>query len=279
MRRAIAVHHAAHWPEEAAIDHGDAGLSRPASPPHPARRRFAASRFCSTCRGRSISPTATGSSSTMAAMSGCVRAPEPVLEIAAARPRGSAAHRLASRQPASAGAGVGERLRIRADHVIAAMVEGLGGRVTRLDAPFDPEIGAYAGAAHHRPHDDDHRQLRPPSTVPGSTGCWPGCRPAFRSARSAIRTGSKPPPRAARCTTATRCKAGSRAIVAQGSGRIDADILRDAYRAAAAGDVAALAAVNRRGLAYRATAELALESTAAGRGVSRRLPDGLAGRV
>ena len=45
------------------------------------------------------------------------------------------------------------RLRIRADHVIAAMVEGLGGRITRLDAPFDPEIGAYAGAAHS--HDPD----------------------------------------------------------------------------------------------------------------------------
>ena len=39
-------------------------------------------------------------------------------------------------------------LRLRADHVIAAMVEGLGGHVTRHDAPFDPEIGAYAGTAH-----------------------------------------------------------------------------------------------------------------------------------
>jgi len=45
------------------------------------------------------------------------------------------------------------RLRIRADHVIAAMVEGLGGHVTRVDAPFDPEIGAYAGAAHGHDHD------------------------------------------------------------------------------------------------------------------------------
>jgi urease accessory protein len=48
-----------------------------------------------------------------------------------------------------------ERLRIRADHVIAEMVTGLGGRLTRLDAPFDPETGAYAGALHHH-HDDDH---------------------------------------------------------------------------------------------------------------------------
>jgi urease accessory protein len=54
------------------------------------------------------------------------------------------------------------------------------------------------------------------------------------------------------------------AVVAQGSGRIDADILCCAHRAAAAGDLAALGAVNRRGLAYRATAELALESTAQG---------------
>jgi urease accessory protein len=39
------------------------------------------------------------------------------------------------------------------------------------------------------------------------------------------------------------------AVVAHGSGRIDADILRDAYRAAAAGDTAALDAANRRGVA------------------------------
>src|SRR5258707_8599391 len=54
------------------------------------------------------------------------------------------------------------------------------------------------------------------------------------------------------------------AIVAQGSGRIDADILRDAYRTALAEDDAALAAANRRGTAYRATAELALESAQQG---------------
>ena len=50
------------------------------------------------------------------------------------------------------------------------------------------------------------------------------------------------------------------AIIAQGSGRIDADILRDAWRAAAAEDGAALADAHRRGAAYRATAELAMQS-------------------
>jgi urease accessory protein len=54
------------------------------------------------------------------------------------------------------------------------------------------------------------------------------------------------------------------AIVAQGSGRIDAAILCDAYRAAESGDPAALAAVNQRGCAYRATAELALEASQQG---------------
>jgi urease accessory protein len=50
------------------------------------------------------------------------------------------------------------------------------------------------------------------------------------------------------------------ATIAHGSGRIDADILRDAWLAAKAGDAAALADANRRGCAYRATAELALEA-------------------
>jgi urease accessory protein len=44
------------------------------------------------------------------------------------------------------------RLRIRADRVIADMVEQLGGRVEEVDAPFDPEAGAYAGGDHHE-HD------------------------------------------------------------------------------------------------------------------------------
>ena len=51
---------------------------------------------------------------------------------------------------------VGDRLRIRADHVIAEMVAGLGGRLTALEAPFDPETGAYAGdSQHHQDHDHE----------------------------------------------------------------------------------------------------------------------------
>ena len=42
-------------------------------------------------------------------------------------------------------------LRIRRDHVIEAMVRGLGARVIEIEAPFDPEGGAYA----HHSHDEE----------------------------------------------------------------------------------------------------------------------------
>jgi urease accessory protein len=46
----------------------------------------------------------------------------------------------------------GDRLRIRRDHVIEDMLRGLGARVTSIEAPFEPEGGAYA----HHHDDDDH---------------------------------------------------------------------------------------------------------------------------
>jgi len=47
-------------------------------------------------------------------------------------------------------------IRIRADHVIAEMVEGLGGHAEPVEAPFDPEEGAYAGGHHHHEPRDKH---------------------------------------------------------------------------------------------------------------------------
>jgi urease accessory protein len=43
-----------------------------------------------------------------------------------------------------------KRLRIRYDHVIEDMLRGLGARLTRRRAPFQPEGGAYGG---HNQHD------------------------------------------------------------------------------------------------------------------------------
>ncbi|WP_456841108.1 urease accessory protein UreE [Bradyrhizobium sp. USDA 4486] len=94
-----------------------------------------------------------------------VAAPEPLLEI-----RGRDPHHLIR-----VGWHLGNRhlptqimakaLRIRRDHVIEAMVKGLGARVVEIEAPFDPEGGAYADAgrahghdnhAHHDHAHDDH---------------------------------------------------------------------------------------------------------------------------
>jgi urease accessory protein len=46
------------------------------------------------------------------------------------------------------------RLRIRGDHVLADLVKQLGGRVTEIEAAFDPEAGAYADS--HHDDDDGH---------------------------------------------------------------------------------------------------------------------------
>ena len=50
----------------------------------------------------------------------------------------------------------GHALRIRADHVIADMVQGLGGHVHEINAPFDPEAGAYAAPTHEQGHQHSH---------------------------------------------------------------------------------------------------------------------------
>lgn len=51
----------------------------------------------------------------------------------------------------------GDRILIREDHVIEAMVEQLGGHVDHVEAAFDPEAGAYAGGHSHSHDDEDHQ--------------------------------------------------------------------------------------------------------------------------
>jgi urease accessory protein len=57
----------------------------------------------------------------------------------------------------------GDALRIRPDHVIEAMLLGLGADLHQLEAAFEPESGAYGqhhGAHHHEGahHHHDHHQ-------------------------------------------------------------------------------------------------------------------------
>lgn len=47
---------------------------------------------------------------------------------------------------------IGDRLRIRRDHVLEDMLVRLGARLTPIEAPFDPEHGAYDDHGHHHNH-------------------------------------------------------------------------------------------------------------------------------
>jgi urease accessory protein len=52
---------------------------------------------------------------------------------------------------------VGGRLRIRRDHVLESMVAGLGGKLTAIEAPFEPEAGAHVHAQGEHTHGDHDR--------------------------------------------------------------------------------------------------------------------------
>ena len=154
MRRAVAVHWRGHWPEEAALDTVTlAFLDR-----HRRRIRLVADSgtpfLLDLARAQHFGE-GDGLELDGGGYIGVRAAAEPVNEITAADPGTllRIAWHLGNRHlPLQVLEG---RLRIRDDHVIAAMVQGLGGRITRFEAPFDPEIGAYAGAPHFHRHDDE----------------------------------------------------------------------------------------------------------------------------
>jgi urease accessory protein len=80
-----------------------------------------------------------------------VAAPEPLVEIRGADPLHlvRVAWHLGNRHlPTQI---MPKGLRIRRDHVIEAMVQGLGARIIEIEAPFDPEGGAYASGHAHAP--------------------------------------------------------------------------------------------------------------------------------
>jgi urease accessory protein len=86
-----------------------------------------------------------------------VAAPEPLVEIRCNDPQHlvRVAWHLGNRHlPTQI---IGKGLRIRRDHIIEAMVRGLGARVIEIEAPFDPEGGAYAGSGHPHAEPDPHR--------------------------------------------------------------------------------------------------------------------------
>src|SRR5215469_392052 len=140
MRRAISVHHRGDWPEATAVDTVTlAYLDR-----HRRRIRLVADSGEAFLLDLPRAQHLADGDGLELEGGGWIRvraAPEPVLEIET----GDAADllriawHLGNRHlPLQV---VGGSLRIREDHVIAEMVSGLGGRISRRDAPFDPVFG------------------------------------------------------------------------------------------------------------------------------------------
>jgi urease accessory protein len=152
MRRAIAVHHRGSWPVETAVDTVTlAYLDR-----HRRRIRLVADsgeaflldlpRAHHLAEGDGLELDGDGYIRVCAAA-------EPVFEIEAEDRTAllRIAWHLGNRHlPLQV---TGDRLMIRADHVIAELVTGLGGRLTARQGPFDPESGAYAATHHHNDRD------------------------------------------------------------------------------------------------------------------------------
>ena len=78
-----------------------------------------------------------------------VAEPEKLLHIESASLAKLAYHLGNRHVPVQVGEGF---LRIAADHVLEEMVKKLGAKVSEVEAPFEPEAGAYAGG--HHQHDE-----------------------------------------------------------------------------------------------------------------------------
>ncbi|MGQ2965806.1 urease accessory protein UreE [Methylophilus sp.] len=94
-------------------------------------------------------------------------AQQPVYNVIAPTPRDlmCAAYHLGNRHvPLQIGDGW---LRLEQDHVLRDMLLGLGMQVSEVQAPFEPEAGAYGGGHRHGHDHDALESLRPRVTGQG----------------------------------------------------------------------------------------------------------------
>jgi urease accessory protein len=143
MRRAYAVQLAGQWDNAAAIDR----VVLDASERHRRRLVLTAERGTTLLLDLPHATTLRDGDGLLlddGAVVGVIGKPEPLHEITApdAGELGRLAWHLGNRHADVQL--VGGRLRIRRDHVLAAMLERLGAQVTAIEAPFDPESGAYS---------------------------------------------------------------------------------------------------------------------------------------
>eukprot|EP01037_Dinobryon_pediforme_P006172 gene6172-6239_t len=194
-----------------------------------------------------------------------VAAPEPLLEIKAAD-----AHEmirvgwhLGNRHLPTQIAGT--KLRIRRDHVIAEMVRGLGAKVVEIEAPFDPEGGAYAQAVQtqghehhghsHHAHDHGHHGHKHHDHHGHDHHDHVWFSPAFPVGAFAYSHGLEWAVEAGDLTSAAEVRDWIAALIEMGSIRNDAILLSAAWRGEAVNDLA---------LALASSKERYLETSAQG---------------
>jgi urease accessory protein len=149
MRRACSVRQAGQWDDAAAIDR----IALDADQRHRRRSVLTAERGTIVLLDLPHATTLRDGDGLVLEDGALVRVigkPEPLHEIAVANASDLArfAWHLGNRHTDVQV--VGERLRIRRDHILAEMLERLGAQVSAIEAAFDPESGAYT-SHHHEP--------------------------------------------------------------------------------------------------------------------------------
>jgi urease accessory protein len=155
LPRATAVHRAGTWPEDAAHD----VITLDFDDRHRRRRRYVGEggfAFLVDLPEAAVLRDGDGLALEDGSFVLVRAAPEPLIEVTAesADRLARLAWHLGNRHlPAEIGPG---RILIRDDHVIVHMLEGLGAQLRRVQAPFNPEGGAYGehnrNPEHHHHH-------------------------------------------------------------------------------------------------------------------------------
>jgi urease accessory protein len=156
MRRATEIHHRGSWPAENAV----ATVTLALDDRHRRRIRLTddgGEAFLLDLAEAALMGDGDGLKLDDGGFIRVVAAAEPVADVAGTSPAHTArlAWHLGNRHtPVQVLADGG--LRIRDDHVLVAMLEGLGASVVRRRAPFSPEPGAYARNGHDNGYGHGH---------------------------------------------------------------------------------------------------------------------------
>ncbi len=211
-----------------------------------------------------------------------IAAPEPLLEIRCtdAKHLVRVAWHFGNRHvPAQL---LSNGLRIRRDHVLAELAAQLGAAVAELEAPFDPEAGAYAAAANHHHHRGGHimagekRMLRADAARFAATNAellshdalyrlmtW--LSPAYPVGAFAYSSGIEWAVEAGDIADAATLHRWLEAMLSAGSGMSDGIFFAQTHRAVSNGDDGGFVEVAELAAAFVATRERHLETTTLGR--------------